>query len=1480
MPPNGQISEQLPVAPLKQARDAITAWQSRLLDLSKGNRLLRFRASKLSTVPLESPDPVTLFSRLVLQDRSVPIESFPQPPTAEIVNSEGSVVPADQPRPSILSPYPLEQLQNALYNLRLKAKASLEERGVNVLHVAFGFLVWDDHLEKALTWRAPIVLAPVRIERPAPDKHTLAPLEEDIVLNPTLAHKLKTDYGIELPDLPDDLDEFQIDSYWKSIQEAVQPISGAHVDVKVYLGLFSFLKIPMYQDLARYSELILSNPLVGQLAGAPPVTSEQPLDLPSGDELDKYIDLHATFQVLDADSSQQEALLAARQGAHLLIQGPPGTGKSQTITNLIAESLAAGKRILFVSEKAAALEVVKRNLDKCGLGDGCLELHSYRADKKQVLAELDRVLNAPALDTPAQSKTKLESLKRLRDELNGYVRELHAVRFALNRTAFQGHGLLASIRDAPPLHFGFADVTLVTEQALDRCEVRLEAMQTHAEVIGRLADHPWKGLSSRAPSFAYAGELSSHLSLLRNAEQELEANVASLRSRSGLNWPRALEEILTLLQLLSKYRIEVLSLPGAEWRERFTLAYRGWSRLLSLDYWNDSNKVRAFCRQGWEWNYPRICSDLAALEQAQAVLGSRDSIPDDSLVRPSLENQQLVVLRLQAEFDFFQKQFDGGAYDAAILQRTPQAAIEWCDAHLSSLDHVDDYLRYLHDRELAAAEGLQSFIDAASAAKIPVEQWHRTFLAGFYRAWLDEAGRRAPELGYFSRFDHEKRIEQFRQLDVELLRVAAQVVAARVAAKRPQITERVQRAASAEISILARELHKQRRIKPLRKLFSQAPEVIQALKPCFMMSPLAVSQYLVPERFHFDIVIFDEASQVKVEDAVGCIFRGKQLVVAGDSKQLPPTRFFDVLTSDDEWDEEDEQEADVYESILDALGTMPDSVLSKMLLWHYRSRHEELIAFSNKNFYDNHLYTFPDPGQAGEKKPINFVFVPEGVYERGGARKNMIEARRVVDLVLDHFRQSSHWSLAVVTFSDAQRDAIQQEIDRRIAQQPDLRRFFEENGYEESFRIKNLELVQGDERDVILFSIGYGRDESGNPPPMNFGPLNKAGGRRRLNVAVTRARQHVTVVSSIQPEELEKSNNEGVRLLKEYMLLARDGLDALFKSEPFGERDSTESPFEESVCSRLAAEGLTILRQVGCSGYRIDLAVVDPKTPGRYCLGIECDGAMYHSARTARDRDRLREQILVSLGWHIHRIWSRDWNANPDREVNRILELVARYAGEQCASMPTVHAALETRPAKTPEEQPAAPPAEAPVQSLPGGTVYYEEFNGPFASRPENPRTVADDIAQIVACQGPTAVVVVNDMFASAWHAERSRTRVRSTIRQALELGVRQGLFRLSVDRAFVWPRAAESVQVRVPHPEHEPRPLDEICPEEIAAAVRLCLFESGGGASDADLVRLVVRLYGHTRAVQRVAEPVRAVLEDMLKSGQLGIVDGTVRAP
>jgi very-short-patch-repair endonuclease len=593
----------------------------------------------------------------------------------------------------------------------------------------------------------------------------------------------------------------------------------------------------------------------------------------------------------------------------------------------------------------------------------------------------------------------------------------------------------------------------------------------------------------------------------------------------------------------------------------------------------------------------------------------------------------------------------GDCFDSSILdvQYTPISLLllrfEGCLKEFGKLDNWCHFRSLL--KKLENAQVL-SYIDTATSRKIEPEYIVGAFQKLFYFQWIDSILSASPVLSEFNRVSQDSAVGRFVEKDKEQLDINKALIREKLSAMRPSADIIAQ---GSPIAKILREGEKKRKQKSIRTLLAETGEIVQVLKPCFLMSPLSVSTFLAPGAVEFDVVVFDEASQIFPQDAIGAIYRAKQLIVVGDSKQMPPSNFFNSTLEVE--DDEDADDVTDFESILDICSTCMQQL---RLCWHYRSRYEQLIAFSNKNFYDNTLITFPSAKKDAPGIGVDYFNVEGGVFDRK-SHTNRIEAEYVVDLVYANIEKYPNRSLGVVAFSKNQQDLIDRLLSRRRQQTPEYEEFFTLDK-EEPFFVKNLETVQGDERDAIIFSVAYCKDSQGRLLH-NFGPLNRAGGERRLNVAVTRAKSNVQLVSSMHYSDidLKRTSSEGARLLREYLDYAENGNIALERSISVNPYEHYDSEFELEVADFLRSKGFAVDTQVGCSGFRIDLGLKLPNT-SEYILAIECDGATYHSSKNARDRDRLRQEILERMGWTFYRIWSTDWFRNNDVEKKRLLTTV------------------------------------------------------------------------------------------------------------------------------------------------------------------------------------------------------------------------------
>jgi very-short-patch-repair endonuclease len=573
--------------------------------------------------------------------------------------------------------------------------------------------------------------------------------------------------------------------------------------------------------------------------------------------------------------------------------------------------------------------------------------------------------------------------------------------------------------------------------------------------------------------------------------------------------------------------------------------------------------------------------------------------------------------------------------------------LSWINERIQSIEQLEEWIRYQRLEKRIRDSQLSSFIEHLENKKPSNGTFVQLFQKRFYRKWLDQIYQDEEILYDFDVERVNGTIFEFRESDIKSLDQNGMRVQEILEQKRKHAIDSLN--FRREQGVLLHEIGKKKRHIAIRKLLSQTSALALELKPCFFMSPLSVSQYLDANNIAFDVVIFDEASQIFPEDAIGSIIRASQVIIVGDNKQLPPTDFFKAGGVGEEFEDENEVE---YESILDECMYVLENM---RLRWHYRSRHESLIAFSNTAFYSNSLITFPS-SEHGDELGVKFVHVPDGLYDRGGTRSNLREAEITAKLVFEHFRQYPNRSLGVIAFSEAQATEIREQVDRMRRNDSSMEPYFKEGNHDEFF-VKSLENVQGDERDVIFFSIGYGKAHDGSLH-MNFGPLSKNGGERRLNVAITRAKYHVKLISSLLPQDipLERTQSIGVHRLRDYMEMAINGHLPVYTSS--NTVKMYDSPFEEDVYDVLVDMGYEVHTQVGASGYKIDLAVVDPRKTDSYLCAIECDGKTYHSSKVARDRDRLRQQVLENLGWRIHRIWSQEWFKKRNFEITRLKNLL------------------------------------------------------------------------------------------------------------------------------------------------------------------------------------------------------------------------------
>lgn len=1379
-----------PVPNTPQGR--IEHWKRKLLDLSKRNRLLNLKTS-MTAIPIFCPDPATLEDKLA-GDRKV---SLIIPPTRR--TREGEPDPelftlrtgdafAEQfalealEKDQIVAQVTEKDLQNGLTQLYRKAKSDLEEGGANTLHLALGMLRWTPQGDTR-KYRAPLILVPVKLERrSAASKMQLSHHEDEPVFNLTLLEMLRQEFHIELPELagvlPSDDNGIDVKRIWEIVRYRVRDVPGFEVVEEVVLSTFSFAKYLMWKDLADRSDVLKRSTFVQHMIDTPRDAYQNSAAFIDPAEVDDKIDLGTLFMPLNADSSQIVAVHASAQGGDFVLEGPPGTGKSETIGNIIAHNLALGRRILFVSEKMAALDVVYRRLKERGLGDFCLELHSNKANKKDVLAQLGQAWDERLKLTAAQWDDKVEVLKDTRNRLNRLVRALHAPGPS-GISPRQAIGRTVRFSDLHRIELDWGPLLHGDDRAADKAG--LQRLIELAEDLGRQfaqlepADiQAFTGMRQGDWSFDWQGRITSGAKtlvscikeLLHAAEQlctrvqirsehrgtkalrvlgSLAAQIPNA-SRFNLGFgldPNATENFETLergLSLLELYRSKRSALSAAypdspipaaplevwclQWRQAtqrlwpFSLFGRNAVKKLIATHFGmpagpnltedlvvlaelrdihiQLEEITRDLPQGWPWN--KLNTDIQRAREALtaarslreatiglATIGEDISALRDTIRRIFVDGREMLADGMpvseagralsealkafgEAEAAFLR---DGdlepaGDRELGTLQALAQAMID-------RQPRLNIWCHWMEVRRLAVAQGIGTLVTALEAGSVLPGQAAEA-LKTAYCAWIapkliDER----PELRGFSAVKHEDLTLLFRNLDQEVADLTGDYIRAKLSGAVPKKDEK---GIPAGFSILNRELQKRMRHKPIRQLVTEMGDTLLTLTPCLMMSPLSVAQFLSADTSNFDIVVFDEASQITVWDAIGAIARGRSVVIVGDPNQMPPSNFFDKAAASD--DDGSGYGTEDLESILDE--AMSASVRHWRLTGHYRSRHESLIAFSNHAYYDNNLVTYPAAETRETAVSLRRI---KGVYAKGKERTNAIEAKAVVAEVVRRLRDpnANTLSIGIVTMNAEQQRLIEDLLDDARRADASIERYFGDAATEPVF-VKNLETVQGDQRDVILLSVGYGPTElHAKTMSMNFGPLNRTGGERRLNVAITRATTEMVIFASFDHSmiDLSRTSARAIRDLKHYLDFAERGPIALAEAVvSIGGPESYDSDFEFVVAEGLRHRGWDVRTQIGVSKFRVDLGIVHPDAVGRFLAGVECDGASYHSLPSARDRDRVRHAILERLGWRLIRIWSTDYFLDPSRVLDathrKLLELLDADRADQAD-----HASTEER---------------------------------------------------------------------------------------------------------------------------------------------------------------------------------------------------------
>lgn len=1362
----------LPKPKLSPRERRLESWRRKLLDLTLRNRLLNDRDAAGIPLYAEGDDAIALLedtlwneTPLVLKSRGAMRDMAPTDVAEEI-------------RARILrSTLEDDELFSRATKAFRDARSSIEETGARSLFVAVGFLEYTAEQRKE-PLRAPLVLVPVELERISRSEgFRVRPVADDTVPNAALVESLRASHGLDIgastglgSALVEDEHGLDIGAILTRVRQAVKDVPRARVLPIAKLGIYSFKKLPLYEEMRSRGGALGNHPIVGTLLDRACTPAMRGITLVSPAAVEDAAPFARVRLPLPADSSQIAAIASATNGATFVLQGPPGTGKSQTITNLLSDCLARGKRVLFIAEKSAALTVVSDRLRKAGLGAFALDLHADHATKTSFVAQVKSALE----ELESNAAPNARAFGALATKADAPRMRLHASCVALHaegKAGLSAYGAVNRAIAARPdaarrgLSEGSLDAAVRVDMSSEEIESRLAATALLADAARALPSGARTAHAGLSPTAAVSPEAALEAARLARAALDALAHTRragdALAAALGIPPRTTLGELVktaafaaslesgsraaTILveaalaadhaarldalaravdlgergataarELDARYDRAVLSLPLAQ----FAGDLRAVREKFVLFRWLAARKVRGalarVSRTSPATDVDALLSEVEQLIASDAAIKTGESIArelapfadaagsiDFASTRAAIGRARTTARTARAQFPreiaALAAHVPAQAASGAI-QPLAQAARETAaslDAALSAIGALLHAAGAFHG-DAAPLADLPERLDrlAVHAASLPA--W-----SAFTAARVDAmslglgAVADALESGALDALDAEAAVESELLAAWVRLRLRSEPALAECASDRADalrrgfleavaqyrkgvpdavalaVRDRARAALEAKdadpaMRQASRVLNELRALttirRPIRRVMGDAAPALAVLKPLVLASPLSAATLLPPDFPPFDLVVFDEASQVPVWDAACAISRGAATVIVGDSKQLPPTNFFDRKDSSESASSEAAL-ADALEPLESVLEeAIASGIPQQSLLWHYRSRDERLIEFSNRRSYGGRLQTFPAAQRAHPNLGVEFRFVG-GVYDRAGTATNRAEANAVVAEVVRRLTDpdacAANRSIGVVTFSVAQQTLVQDLFDEALDRDARVR-----EGLAESVKlgdpvfIKNLENVQGDERATMLFSICYGRDSSG-AMHHNFGPLNLSGGERRLNVAVTRAREKALVFSSIRASDLDpkKCISKGAQDLRDYLAFAELGTVPSARDEAGPQRALDIEAVELAIARALEARGWKVDLHVGRSrDFRISLALADRNTPDRWVLGVELDGVFHRAAPTVIDRESVRNGVLDGLGWRTIRVSAIDALRDLAKTVDRIEE--------------------------------------------------------------------------------------------------------------------------------------------------------------------------------------------------------------------------------
>jgi hypothetical protein len=1575
----------------------VTAWKNSLLDLSLRNRLINYtdRAGHRLAVPAPA---VGRMEDTV--SAGAPIMLLPSDAVPTIDRARGIQFGRDLPesaRELLLAEKKAVfiDVTEAAYTTKLrylanKARTIVEETGANNLYLAFGMLHWTVN-DREL--KSPLVLVPVNITTASRGSSYRITLDESGESTPNycLLEKLRVSFGLHIPGLSmptEDASGIDLPAAFRAVREAVDQAGlPFRVEESADLSILQFAKFRLWKDLDENWEALSANSLVSHLINSP----LEPFSDPVADAPNVDLDELGASVPVPADSSQLEAVAEAVGGRTFVLEGPPGTGKSQTITNLLARSLADGKRVLFVAEKRAALDVVKKRLESVGLGNFSLDLHDKGARPAAVRAQIKAALDLHLQTDSAALHANMEAARSSTSSLTRYASRLHST----NAAGLSLYSALAQVLAADPdveaLPIPAALVAEGDTNALAALRSLFRQLPEMTDLARPHSQHPWAFIDDVSDSQPDAAAI---YAAARDFDDALEAIQAIGFDLTDLNRMRTPQMVTNWQQLAEAPRYplpHIDNLQSTAWQS-YLKAFRSdvAATARAVPEWTDTVSVAVLQKDIPAIHDAALAADAAGYfgrkKKRRAVL---NSITPDLKVDPSsvplkslstltaslvISNSAATALRssgAQIPLQVMDEQWNPFIPEHAERLEKNLAWVNWVGAALAEdqgedrsglrryysateVGHGHAELRPLaetwerliaattaksgHSGTWAGDEGwiaqwwssrqarnlhavnpytLEHWInlvrlieplrtvgmtqtrDAILRGEVHADDATLAYDKGVAVASVDER-QQASALADFDTTAHNKTITRFITSTQAVRSELPRAIPVGVLGLRRFDTN----VASGLVGGLRRQLDRQRGGMSVRVLLENYGELITQIMPCTLMSPESVARFFPANPDLFDIVVFDEASQIRVADAVGAMGRASSVVVVGDSKQMPPTSFAEVSSSADEDAEM------VAETVVDEESILSECVQarvpSKWLSWHYRSQDEALIAFSNYHYYDNRLSSFPAPGGSVSQDGhgVSMVLV-EGHFNRSGRgkslRTNEVEADAIVADIRHRFA-ASHTvspSVGVVTFNVQQRALIE----NMLRDSPDVRIAAALDESDGLF-VKNLENVQGDERDTILFSIAFSANDRG-AVPLNFGPLSRAGGERRLNVAITRARRQVVLYASFEPSALraQDTSSVGIKHLKSYLEMASRASEEINETLP---RRSVVDRHCEDIAAALRSLGFVVHTDVGLSDFRVDISIAISAAPKQPLVAVLLDGPNWRARRTVSDRDGLPVDVLQNLmRWPgVERVWLPEWLHDREGTLARLRNAVETAASLDDSSSAVEQSRLATEP--RPEQPPisiiaAGSTTEVPrhrelnavrSSTQPQGfqtrptlparrqnplLVEFAEWSpgilGPISVLDDLPRHAAtlkvqNAIRAAVATEGPIHSARLVRAVAAAFSLDRVNQARASGILRCAPPELQR-----SAGEAFFWPSDTDPTQWNVARQSSggTSRPIEHVPLEEIANAMRI-VTEAAAGMDETELKREALALFGGRRITEAIGSRLDAALSLGLTSGRLGL--------